>query len=217
MAASIGFVVIAVAMVLLYFGLRSAPYNSAHSPQEPASETAASAAAKTEQSSGSASAQASGYAAEAEDFGVVPVVSLRASELHAPTPLSVPGARTITTTDLANRLLARESLVLLYVGDEIEGGGIGMAGARWLKGAGFGTSFDDDIGKRLRRKLNTLSGNNYSAQIVVFCIDPHCWLSYNVVLRLVRIGYRNVSWYRGGITAWHEAQLPLTKLPEESW
>jgi hypothetical protein len=57
----------------------------------------------------------SGYAFEAQDFRVPPQDSVRQGPPHAPTPLTVPGAETITTADLYAHLHAGEPMVLLYV------------------------------------------------------------------------------------------------------
>jgi formylglycine-generating enzyme len=155
----------------------------------------------------------SGYAAEAQDFGVPPQDYLRQGPPHAPTPLVIPGAKTITTADLYARLMAQQPTVLLYVNENE----LGITGAHWLDGAGRGYSFDDPIQERLGRKLDHLTASNKDAPIVVFCLDPHCWLSYNAALRMVRLGYRNVFWYRGGREAWKAAGLPLTNLARDPW
>ena len=157
----------------------------------------------------------SGYASEAQDFGVPPQDSVRQGPPHAPTPLTVPGAKTITTADLYARLNARQPMVLLYV---IEGqAGMGIAGAHWLDGAGRGYSFDDPVQERLGRKLDQLTGSNKDTSVVVFCFDVHCWLSYNAALRVVHLSYHNVYWYRGGREAWRAAGLPLANLAREPW
>jgi PQQ-dependent catabolism-associated CXXCW motif protein len=155
----------------------------------------------------------SGYAAEAQDFGVPPQASLREGPPHAPTPLTVPGAKTITTADLYSRLMSRQSMLLIYVNEN----SLGIAGAHWLDGGGRGYSFDDPIEERLGRKLDQLTSGNKDAPVVVFCLDAHCWLSYNATLRIVRLGYRNVLWYRGGREAWKAAGLPLGNLAREPW
>jgi len=36
-----------------------------------------------------------------------------------------------------------------------------------------------------------------------------CWESYNAALRALRLGYREVYWYRGGVASWQAAGLPL--------
>jgi PQQ-dependent catabolism-associated CXXCW motif protein len=155
----------------------------------------------------------SGYAAEAQDFGVPPQDTLRQGPMHAPTPLAVPGANTITTAGLYTRLMAAQPMVLLYVNENE----LGIAGAHWLDGAGRGYSFDDPIEERLGRKLGQLTGGNKDTAIIIFCIDAHCWLSYNAALRTLRLGYHNVSWYRGGREAWKAAGLPLANLARDAW
>jgi PQQ-dependent catabolism-associated CXXCW motif protein len=155
------------------------------------------------------------YALEAQDFGVPPQQTLHLGEPHAPTPLSAPGTKTITTAELYERLAARQPMTLLYVNEAQDG--LAIAGSHWLYGAGRGQTFDDAVQKRLAQKVGQLSAGNTEAPIVVFCFDPHCWLSYNVALRLAKAGYRNVSWYRGGREAWKAAGLLLTRLDQEAW
>jgi formylglycine-generating enzyme len=155
----------------------------------------------------------SGYAGEFQDFGVAPQDAIRQAPPHAPTPLTVPGAKTITTADLYARLMAQQPMLLLYVNENP----LGIAGAHWLDGAGRGYSFDDPIEERLARRLTELTQGNRDAPIVVFCFDAHCWLSYNATLRIVRLGYHNVFWYRGGREAWKAAGLPLVNLARDAW
>ena len=158
------------------------------------------------------------YASEAQNFGVPPQGTLHAGPPHSPTPTSILGATTITTADLYGRLAARQPMILLYVnGAGSPQNAFSIAGAHWLNGAGLGTSFDDQIQARLAQKVTRLSSGNTGAPIVVFCFDSHCWLSYNVALRLEKAGYRNVLWYRGGKESWQAAGLPLTALTEEPW
>jgi hypothetical protein len=73
------------------------------------------------------------YAQELQDFGVPPQQTLHAGEPHPPTPLSAPGAKTITTADLYGRLGARQPMILLYVNEAQDG--LAIAGAHWLYGA----------------------------------------------------------------------------------
>lgn len=157
----------------------------------------------------------SGYAQELQDFGIAPQATLHVGAPHAPTPLSTPGATMITTTDLYARLMARQPLVLLYVNSAKDG--MAIAGSHWLDGAGLGDSFDDGVQVRLGRKVQELTSGNLYAPVVVFCFDAHCWLSYNAALRLARLGYRHVYWYRGGREGWKAAGLPVSALPREGW
>ena len=52
------------------------------------------------------------YRSENQDFGVPPQDTLHVGAPHAPTPLIVPGARTITTAELYGRLIAQQPFIL---------------------------------------------------------------------------------------------------------
>lgn len=155
----------------------------------------------------------SGYADELRDFGVPPQDIVHQGPPHAPTPLSIPGARVMTTAELYAALTVRQPIVLLYV---LDGPGV-IAGSHWLFGAGGGSGFDDRIQSRLQQKLAELTGGNHDAMIVTYCLNSHCWLSYNTALRAARMGYPNVYWYRGGKEAWKAAGLPLVQVAQEAW
>lgn len=47
-----------------------------------------------------------------------------------------------------------------------------------------------------------------ATQLVIFCHDGGCPLSYQLASAAVTAGYDNVFWYRGGINAWAAAGLP---------
>jgi rhodanese-related sulfurtransferase len=47
-----------------------------------------------------------------------------------------------------------------------------------------------------------------STELVIFCHDGRCPLSYNLASAAVAAGYDNVFWYRGGINAWTAAGNP---------
>jgi PQQ-dependent catabolism-associated CXXCW motif protein len=150
---------------------------------------------------------------EAQDFGVAPSAELRPKDVSGPTPLEIPGARVIATAEL--RKLLREGQPLLF--DVIGGEGHeSLPGAVWLPGAGRGSSFDDDIQARLALALQAATRGDKSVPLVFFCAGPRCWLSYNAALRAVRLGYRSVRWYRGGIEAWGAAGGALTE-PRLVW
>ena len=154
-----------------------------------------------------------GFADEARDYGIPPQEIVHQGHPHMPTPLTVPGAARITTVQLYAELQAHRPMVLLYANE----GGQAIVGSHWLFGAGRGTGFDDAVQERLRRKLEALTQGNKAAMIVTYCLDSHCWLSYNAALRAVKLGYRNVRWYRGGREAWHAAGLALVPVPQEAW
>jgi PQQ-dependent catabolism-associated CXXCW motif protein len=67
--------------------------------------------------------------------------------------------------------------------------------------------------ERLRRRefggyLNQVTGGNKDVPLVFYCLNVYCWMSYNAALRAINLGYTRVLWYRGGIEAWQQADLP---------
>jgi len=70
-------------------------------------------------------------------------------------------------------------------------------------------------GKTLQQQfaqfLQQATGGNKQHPIVLYCLSPECWMSYNASLRAINLGYTNVLWYRGGIEAWKKAGLPVQK------
>jgi rhodanese-related sulfurtransferase len=153
---------------------------------------------------------------ETADHGVAPQAELRRAELDAPTPLAVPGARTVATAEL-RRLLQRPGGERPVLVDVLGGDGHRtLPGAAWLPGAGRGESFDDPLQAKLGAALAALSGGDPTRPIVLFCAGPRCWLSYNAALRAVRLGYTNVLWYRGGIESWGAGGGALAA-PRTTW
>ena len=145
--------------------------------------------------------------AELQDHGVPAQDALRPSDaLHAPTPTSLPGARTIDTTALATLLRDPQRRPLLF---HVLGSIEHLPGAIAAAPAGQGGGFDDATQREFGRFLQGMSGGDMSRPMVFYCGGPHCWMSYNAALRAVHLGYRNVAWYRGGIEAWRNAGLPI--------
>lgn len=56
-----------------------------------------------------------------------------------------------------------------------------------------------------------------SMPIVVVGWSSERFDGYNVALRLVKLGYSTVYWYRGGREAWEVAGLPETELTLQDW
>ena len=142
---------------------------------------------------------------EDRDFGVPPSVEMRIDGHSSPTPLLIPGARTVRTPELREQLSRPpEERPLLF--DVLGGAGHeSIPGAIWLADAGRGISFDDEVQSLLARTLAFLARGDMSRPMVFFCAGVNCWLSYNAALRAVRLGYTGVGWYRGGIHAWSGA------------
>jgi PQQ-dependent catabolism-associated CXXCW motif protein len=83
------------------------------------------------------------------------------------------------------------------------------SGAVMLPSSGQYGNFRDAIQSSLINDLNRLTQGRRDIPLVFFCQGPYCWESYNAALRARAGGFPNVYWYRGGLTAWQAAGLPM--------
>lgn len=154
-------------------------------------------------------APSAGYADEDRDWGVPPTTRLRHEPYHAPTPRTIPGASVVGTRELQAMLAGPNPPILVDVLSEE--GHVSLAGAVWIAGAGRGGDVADALQSQLVPLLAQVSGGDKARPLAFFCASSQCWLSYNTALRAVAAGYTRVYWYRGGIDAWTEADLPTAK------
>lgn len=156
------------------------------------------------------------YADEFTDFGVPPQLKLQ-SNVSSETPRVIPWAKVVTTRDVRSVHVGGEVLLI----DVLPDGPAGkpawppvnrhptIPGAVRMPGMGDGGTFDDKIQQELRRRLAAVTDKDFDRIIIFFCMGARCWESYNATLRAVRLGYRRVYWYRGGLSAWQEAGYPV--------
>ena len=138
--------------------------------------------------------------------------SLLHANYEAPTPTTVPGARTIRTAELADLLQQRKPLVIDTVN-----WGRSIPGAVGLWGAGIGGSLSDTFQDRLARKMQELTVGERIMPIVTVGFNAERYQGRNLALRLVALGYTEVYWYRGGREAWGVAGLPEADLVMQDW
>lgn len=151
--------------------------------------------------------QMPGMTNEAQDFGVRPTGELRPTQqLHGPTPTSIPGGRVIGTQQLVQLLQGQQGKVLLL---DVYGGPQHIPGAVPVGPAAQGGSFNDEVQQGFGQYLGQVTGGDTARVLVTYCGGVQCWSSYNAALRAMKLGYRNVAWYRGGIEAWQQSGLPL--------
>ena len=127
------------------------------------------------------------YGSEEVDKGVAPTATMRTRSFHAPTPLSLTGAKTITTVELVEMLKAEPAPVLVDVLGG-SGGHRSLPGAHWLPGGGHA-----DKRQRLGARLAELTGGDKDRALVFFCQGWECWLSYNASLSAAVLGYTKVN------------------------
>lgn len=140
-----------------------------------------------------------------EDFGVEPTRTLRSENFGQPTPLTIPGGTLINTQELRDKLRSKTPPVVIAAMNDP----YGLPGAIALDYAANAGTFDDATQPKLATVLNQLTGGDKHKEIVIYCHHSRCWLSYNATLRLARLGYTNLRWYRGGVETWIEAGLEL--------
>jgi len=141
------------------------------------------------------------FADEGRDEGVAPVTAQRRGGDFDPTPMSVPGARTIATPALAQRLSTDPKPIVLDVGC----GAAVISGASRVRDDTFLTS---EMRTRLKTELEARTSGDFSRPIVVMGSGPYGWSSYNAALAVAQLGYRDILWYRGGEEAWAAAGMP---------
>jgi PQQ-dependent catabolism-associated CXXCW motif protein len=144
---------------------------------------------------------------EERDEGIAPTSSRRTSPMHGATPRSVPGAKTITTRELVE-LYKSSRPVLVNVLDWTEGA-FALPGTTWIQGMGKARLSSAELSE-LQSVLNRVAPDK-NAPLVVYCLSWECWLSYNATLSASALGYTNVFWYRGGVSAWNQARLPVVR------
>ena len=151
------------------------------------------------------------HAEEQEDSGIVSDDILH-TNYEAPTSTTVPGARTILTSDLAVLIERGVPLVL-----DTTPWGRSVPGGVGLWGGGIGGSVSDEFQDRLRPKMQQLTRGNLNMPVVAMGWNAERFQGRNLALRLVALGYTEVYWYRGGREAWEVAGLPETELSIQEW
>ncbi len=141
---------------------------------------------------------------------VDPTSALRTDNMFAATPATLPGAKTVTPLEVWQSIVAShipakrapKPLILAAMSDTPS-----LPTAHNVDFGSEGGSFDDEIQKKLKAKIQVLSAQK-NQPIVVYCHHESCWLSYNLGLRLVALGYTNVQWMRTGWDGWLQIGLP---------
>lgn len=139
----------------------------------------------------------------------VPTSKLRSQDFSEETPPSIPGGSLITAREAWQAILpgllgsSPPPLVISVLPDKL-----GIPTAYNVDFAASAGSFEDSIQRRLADSLSRFKQSK-NQRIIVYCHHQNCWLSYNLALRLINLGYRNVHWMRDGIEGWLEEGLPL--------
>ncbi len=147
--------------------------------------------------------------------------SYRTGEYRAPTPLTLKGARVLSTAE-ARELWRGKAAAFIDVLPQpprpanLPPGTIwqekpryDIPGSLWLPDTGYGELAPVML-DYFKRGLAIATQNNPKATLVFYC-QAECWMSWNAAKRALELGYTHVDWYRDGTTGWEKAGLPLER------
>ncbi len=153
--------------------------------------------------------QGAAYAGELIDTGVQPKDTLE-SNVGSPTPMSVPGGERLTTMQVRDMINRDRNVLLIDV--LVDPHTTTIQGAHYLPAAGQPGAFNDGAQGQTVQGLQALTNGRRDQPLVFFCAGAACWESYNAVLRARQAGYTRLYWYRGGLSSWSAAGLPMQPL-----
>jgi rhodanese-related sulfurtransferase len=147
---------------------------------------------------------------ETADSGVPPTTDVReVTRNYSPTPMSIPGGRTLLTQDVVRLLASASQPVILTTSNDM----LTIPGTIYVNMPMSG-SLKDDWQPRVQRLMDELTGGEKDRPVLVFSYNQNRWSSRNLALRLIALGYTNVNWYRGGWEAWEASGQPRTAIAD---
>jgi adenylate cyclase len=146
---------------------------------------------------------------EDADSGVLSTNQLQdITRLFSPTPMTIPGGRMVRTPEVVEMLATQKPLVLATTSDVPT-----LPNSIYVNGASTG-DWHDTRQAKLKRLMQKLTQSDLRRSIIVFAFNINRWTSRNLALRLIALGYTNVSWYRGGWEAWEASGQPTGPLAD---
>jgi len=142
---------------------------------------------------------------------VPPTTEIRQKNIGSMTPASIPGGHAIGAREAWRLLATADQTKLPVVLSAISDGNFHLPMALNFSEFAAGADFNDALQSDLARKLKS-KNISHRTPIIVYCHSEECWLSYNLALRLIKLGYENVNWMRDGISGWFEMNLPVGRL-----
>jgi PQQ-dependent catabolism-associated CXXCW motif protein len=145
-----------------------------------------------------------------EEFGgaFTRASGLRTKNLIDITPQTLDGLQTLGTQALAQALKSAEPPVLIDVWAGVNEA-IPSAVTLLFGGAAFDDAGADRAYEARFSGLLKLLSPDPTRPVVFYCQNRECWLAVNAALRAQKLGYTQISWYRGGMDSWRAARLPV--------
>jgi PQQ-dependent catabolism-associated CXXCW motif protein len=146
----------------------------------------------------------------------------RLDDYRAPTPATLNGAKTLTTSEAEALWRAREAVFVDVMPLPPRPANLppetlwrtpprdSIPGSLWLPNVGYG-EIASETDAYFRRSLAAATLDDLSRPLVIFCMRA-CWMSWNAAKRAISYGYTSISWFADGTDGWREAGLPLERL-----
>jgi rhodanese-related sulfurtransferase len=124
------------------------------------------------------------------------------------TPENLEGARTVGA-DEVRALIAKGGVVVVdtrssreFAAERIPEAVLASYGEKSLKERGYDASKDD---------LAAIAKLDRDRPTVFLCNGPECWKSYKASREALKMGFRTVYWFRGGMPEWRSRGLPTRR------
>ena len=131
------------------------------------------------------------------------------AEFNRVAPHRITGGETVSARE-AECLIERPNNPALVVSALDEPWGVpGAVGMGWAASAG---TLHDRLQEKLAAIMQVRANSDFTKPIIVYCHSYTCMMSYNIALRLIRIGYTSVYWMRDGIEGWTRDGFKLGKV-----
>jgi rhodanese-related sulfurtransferase len=124
------------------------------------------------------------------------------------TPESLPGAQVVGAEQVRD-LLAKGGVVIVdtrsakeYAAEHIAQAVLAAYGEKSLKERDYDVSLDD---------LSAIAKLDRASPSVFLCNGPECWKSYKAAREAVKMGFKAVYWFRGGMPEWRARGLPTLR------
>jgi PQQ-dependent catabolism-associated CXXCW motif protein len=150
--------------------------------------------------------------------------SYRQSDYRAPTPVSLKGARVLSTDEASAMWRAGDAAFIDVLPQAPRPKNLpadvvwrdkprfDIPGSLWLPDTGYGELAPVML-DYFRRGLDKALDSR-QRPLVFYCLKD-CWMSWNAAKRALALGYSNVAWYPEGSDGWAAAGLPVEKRAPE--
>ncbi|MEF3366577.1 PQQ-dependent catabolism-associated CXXCW motif protein [Methylocystis sp. 9N] len=151
--------------------------------------------------------------------------SYRLDNYHAPTPLTLKGARVLDTPQAYELWSGKQAAFIDALARPPKPEGLpknavwrdpkrfDIPGSIWLPDTGFG-ELSESAARYFEQGLARASGGDKSKLLVFYC-RTNCWASWNAAKRAMSLGYTNIAWYPPGADGWEQAGHPLEEREPE--